>query len=520
VIGQPAGPTAAMHPTAPSPGSFTSIPSLPLAPPAPSAGVPDPPPRWGLQVSFIQPREPAFWLYMLLFVVGGYLFVIEQAMMSALLAAYALSWLLVLVYAVPVALIIYRLDLFEREPKLMLAAALLWGGVVATSLAAQANDAWLSLLGKVVPPDLAVAWGPAVVGPGVEETLKLMGVVLLYLVASQEFDGPMDGFVYGAMVGLGFTVVEDVSYFIGHAAAVSGTVDQIGPVFDTFLIRVVAGGLYGHVLFTGLTGTGFAYLVTRRRASPIKRIGAMACIGAGIAAHFVWNSPWMDSILDTVDGVNPSTLQWVEYGSVKGLPFLLLLVVLVFFATRNEEADFRAIVTSEPDPAVITEPEIKSLRSLLARRSARLAMGRLRGPDGARLLGQLQSTQIDYALARSRVDGIWDPALEAPRRKIRAIRAQLAALPLVGAMPGPAAPAGSPAGSPAGAPRAGWYPTHTVPPGGMGAWSHPDPTRPPALLLPERLELAVESWTGVWALVRASNGWIGWVDGRFLVPCA
>jgi len=34
-------------------------------------------------------------------------------------------------YAVPVALVIYRLDLFEREPKLMLAAALAWGGVIA-----------------------------------------------------------------------------------------------------------------------------------------------------------------------------------------------------------------------------------------------------------------------------------------------------------------------------------------------------------------------------------------------------
>ena len=78
----------------------------------------------------------------------------------------------------------------------------------------------------------------------------------------------MDGFVYGAMVGLGFTVVEDVSYFINAVAAVPGAVDQSGPVLDTFLIRVVGGGLYGHVLFTGLTGTGFAYFVTQR-AAPI-----------------------------------------------------------------------------------------------------------------------------------------------------------------------------------------------------------------------------------------------------------
>src|SRR5512140_2601279 len=112
----------------------------------------------------------------------------------------------------------------------------------------------------------------------------------------------MDGFVYGAMVGLGFTVVEDVSYFINAVAAAPGAVDQAGPVFDTFIIRVVGGGLYGHVLFTGLTGTGFAYLMTRRHTSQLRHLGALACIGSGVLAHVVWNSPLMDSLLLTRDG--------------------------------------------------------------------------------------------------------------------------------------------------------------------------------------------------------------------------
>src|ERR1035437_7252904 len=131
--------------------------------------------------------------------------------------------------------------------------ALLWGGVVATSFAGFANEAWLSVLGKVAP-DLAAPWGAAVVGPGVEETLKLIGVITLFLIASSEFDGVMDGFVYGALVGLGFTVVEDVTYFIQAAALAPGGVSQSAPAWDTFLIRARGGALYGHVLFTGLTG--------------------------------------------------------------------------------------------------------------------------------------------------------------------------------------------------------------------------------------------------------------------------
>jgi len=175
--------------------------------------------------------------------IGGFLFIQQETLMSSLMPAFALSWALVLVYAVPVAVAIYWLDLFEREPKLMLAAAVIWGGVIATSLAAYANEAWLSVLGKIGSPDFVAAWGTAIVGPGVEETLKLMGVVVLFLIASAEFDGVLDGFVYGAMVGLGFTVVEDVSYFIRHVVDTANTtVDQAGPVIDTFLIRVVGGG--------------------------------------------------------------------------------------------------------------------------------------------------------------------------------------------------------------------------------------------------------------------------------------
>jgi RsiW-degrading membrane proteinase PrsW (M82 family) len=534
-------------------------------------------PRWGVQNSIFQLRQPAFWLFVALLGIGGYLFVSEQSLMTQLPQALTVSWVLVLLYAIPVFLIVYRLDLFEREPAQLLLAALLWGGIIATTLAAEANGAWLSIMSKVAPLDVTAQWGPAIVGPGVEETLKLMGVVTLFLIVPTEFDGVMDGFVYGALVGLGFTVVEDVSYFIHASVAVAGAGDQVGPVVDTFLIRVVGGGLYGHVLFTGLTGIGFAYLVTRTREARAKGLlGFGACLVAGVAAHATWNSPWMQSVLDLAPGTDkPSTLQWIEYGGLKGLPFLILLALLVALATRSEEKSFRAIVAGEPDPQVLTEAEIVSLGSLWSRRAARNAAGRLRGPQGSRLTGQLQAAQIDYAMIRSRSDTLADPALEAQRWKIRAIRAQLspaqfvplpaapvepaargpvepaplvepAAAPVEPAARGPVEPAAAaapvepaaaavagasanpqvrprPAPSPAPAPIATfpaapvWTPTHLVPPGGMAAWDAPDPSRPAMLNLPERLELVVEMRAGGWALVRAVNGWRGWVDGRRLV---
>ena len=266
----------------------------------------------------------------------------------------------------------------------------------------------------------------------------------------------------------------------------------------------MGGGLYGHVLFTGLTGLGFAYIATRRSVAWSARLwrGGL-CIVAGVAAHAIWYSPWMEDILATSGGADPSTLQWLEYGAVKGLPFLILLGLLVRLATRSEEEAFREIVAGEPDPWVITESEVTSLQSLWSRRAARAEAGRTRSPAASRALGKLQAAQIEYAMIRSRTDSQTDPALEAQRHKIRAIRSEPAAwpAPAIGTAPAPA-----------------WIPTHLVPRGGIAAWSTPDAAHGPVTVLPERTELIVMAWTGNWARVGAENGWTGWVDGRLLAP--
>jgi hypothetical protein len=67
-------------------------------------------------------------------------------------------------------------------------------------------------------------------------------------------------------------------------------------------------------------------------------------------------------------------------------------------------------------------------------------------------------------------------------------------------------------------PPPAWTPTHRVPAAGMAAWDAPDGSKPPVAQLPAYVELAVEATAGAWAHVRASNGWVGWVDGRLLTP--
>lgn len=93
----------------------------------------------------------------------------------------------------------------------------------------------------------------------------------------------------------------------------------------------------------------------------------------------------------------------------------------------------------------------------------------------------------------------------------------LSVLPDVAAAPasGAAAAGGAAAGPPASAPTA-FAPTHRVPPEGMPSWPIPNPAGP-STPLSGGLDLEIVQRIAGWAQVRASNGWLGWVDGRRLV---
>ena len=67
----------------------------------------------------------------------------------------------------------------------------------------------------------------------------------------------MDGLVYGAMIGLGFQVIENVQYFMLAASQSDG---QAGAVVGMFFLRVVLSGLYSHMLFTRRHGLRFRLL--------------------------------------------------------------------------------------------------------------------------------------------------------------------------------------------------------------------------------------------------------------------
>jgi len=180
--------------------------------------------------------------------------------------------------AVVYALLVLRLDRAQGEPAVLLLAAFLGGAVVAAAVAMAANDLLTQWVGVVVEGRAGTQLVAVVGGPLVEEIAKGLILVVLYGYCREHIDGVLDGIVYGAMVGIGFAMTENIGYFT--LAAVQGG----QPAFlQSVYTRAIVGGV-NHAAFTACLGAGLGYL---RRGSSYVVVG----VGffAAVAQHILWN---------------------------------------------------------------------------------------------------------------------------------------------------------------------------------------------------------------------------------------
>jgi RsiW-degrading membrane proteinase PrsW (M82 family) len=390
--------------------------------------------------SLFQPRRPAFWAYTAIVIVTGIVSFGQQSVFRQISSAgWALSWAHLALYALPVLFLVYVLDLYEREPLSLVMGALVWGAVAATTLSGLANNGWGLVVARVGGPEFAARWTAALTAPFVEEILKGLGVVLIYLIASDEFDDMMDGFVYGAVCGLGFAVVEDVFYFMGVFGG------HPNGVLQGFFVRVVASGLYSHVLYTGLVGMGIGYVVSRRQRRPLgRRITVLAGLSAAaVLGHFLWNSPLLD-LFPAQPWSGADLLMIPVATAVKGLPLLAFATLAVVLARRRERTWLHGALAEEIGGPGVSAAELEALEHPRRRRAAVREMRRRAGGHAATLLRRLQREQVNLAMIRSKVGSDDDPALIEQRAYCGSLRDALRAIP--GAAPADAAGAVADAG--------------------------------------------------------------------------
>jgi RsiW-degrading membrane proteinase PrsW (M82 family) len=343
-------------------------------------------------------RQPAFWLLIVLLLAGtARLAALVSTVFMRFPVAAAVAAVMFVLYAVPFVLVTRSVDFFEPEPPLLVGVAAGWGAVVALTTAISGNNAGRSILAKAVSPAFAVAWGPAIVGPSVEEVLKTLGVVVVVLIARKQVNSVADGAVYGAFVGLGFQIVEDFIY-AANAVATAGQGDSVEPVIVTFLLRGFVAGLWSHTLFSALAGAGVAYFVVHRRNQTLgRRVGvALAGLAGAWLFHFVWNSPWLDS------GFGAGGLGILAALIVKGAPALILIFLLIRWASGHEANFYLGTLLTLGDPRIITTREVAALRTGRRRWLARKYAYARGGRPGKIAARNLQRAQARLALDLSR----------------------------------------------------------------------------------------------------------------------
>jgi protease PrsW len=380
-----------------------------------------PAPTWNERGTILRPRSPAFWLLTFLLAIGA---LGEGGIIAGRVSAAPPSSMfaitLLIAWAVPLVVVIHALDLFEREPFAMLAAAFAWGALAATTLAISANTALFDLIAKLGSQSLADRWGAAIAGPIDEETLKALGLLLLVLIAAAEIDTPIDGLIYGAFIGLGFQIVEDFQYLTNPAFAGNGF-SQTHVVWQLFLVRGLVGGIWSHAAYTGLVGLGIGYLVSRPDVPRARRVVLAVLAFAGAwSMHFLWNSPWLENLF-----VGGYWRTIIVQSVIKGLPGVLLIAWLYLRARRGECRWVKHVLTPEVAGGAATPAEIEALLTFHGRRGERRAAKRAAGYRGPRRMRELQRQQIGLAVDLTRSRGASTPGIEQRRAAIASIREAL-----------------------------------------------------------------------------------------------
>lgn len=270
------------------------------------------------------------------------------------------------------SLLVVSIDRHEREPWRVLLGAFGWGAVVA---------ALFSLVVSVVSGQvLSAAYGASAgyllsVGLGaplIEESFKGAALLLLLVFFRNEFDNVLDGLVYGALIGIGFAMTENVLYF-GQAYANGG----LAGLSQLFVARAVLGG-FGHALYTATTGAGVGWARGRHGRGVTRLITPVLGWGLAVFQHFLWNSGAI--ALAALYGSAAPLLALVAAETVVfTLPGLFTLYVISRVAARRELTIMREQLAAEITTGVISRAEYELLTTGALRWQASLGALRAGG---------------------------------------------------------------------------------------------------------------------------------------------
>ena len=250
------------------------------------------------------------------------------------------------------ALIVWWFDRYEKEPWPLLIGVFVWGAAPSILLALITELLLDIPLHSLVGPGLTYnLLGSALMAPLVEEFSKGLAVLAVFLLFYRQFDGVLDGIVYGSIVGFGFAAVENVLYLVA-------TLNKggAGAMFAVIFLRAFLFGL-NHALFTSLTGIGFAVARTSR-SWPVRLTAPVAGLALAVAAHALHNA-----------GATFASVTWLGllFSAASDGIGVVILLAIILLATLQERGWIVQYLADEVTSGLITPGQYHVACSYLER---------------------------------------------------------------------------------------------------------------------------------------------------------
>lgn len=253
--------------------------------------------------------------------------------------------------------LIYWLDRYEKEPKLLLGGVFGWGAIVAVMgalvLQIVLGQSVLLLTGSEAVEE---AVSSSLFAPVTEEILKGLAVLLVFLLVRHEFDSVLDGIVYACIVALGFAATEDMLYYFS-AYSEGG----LGGMAALVFLRFIVFG-WQHAFFTSFTGIGLA--VSRMSLNPLVKVGApLLGLSVAIFTHSLHNS-----LLTFISGFAGMAVAML----VAWTGWLAMFIFIIYLIYR-EKTWLAEYLREEVELMTITPEQYRSACSFFGQTQARFA---------------------------------------------------------------------------------------------------------------------------------------------------
>ena len=332
---------------------------------------------------------------------------------------------------VGIFLLVNFMDRYEHEPWFLRLAAFLWGAIIAIPPALFIEGNIDRILQNLLDPNttnevLRIALQGLNAGI-TEETIKGLGLLLLFFVLRDEFDDVVDGIVYGALIGAGFAMVENFRYF---------ALDSKN--FLVFLIvgRIILGWL-GHSTFIACFGAALGYVrYTRVRWKQIviPLLGFLIAVGLHTFFDFV---DFQASAVIRNSGGNTSAVNYALIAIVANyLPPFLAQLGLLYILIRGlayETAIIREFLADEVSDGIVGVGEYALLQNSFQRTHAERQVFRRSGFKQWLRVKDLYQTEIGLAFRKWHVSMGDKPKLgylqpeDAYRQRVKRLRKEIRA---------------------------------------------------------------------------------------------